>query len=72
VGVELSEFARFTPLLILVAIAAALVVGLRHRRRRTRPSGPVRLDMPHVRPEASTTNQTRDPGLMVGRPGLEP
>jgi hypothetical protein len=46
-----------------VAAATALIVGLRHRSRRTRPSGPVRLGMPQVRRDASTTHQTHDPRL---------
>jgi hypothetical protein len=50
-GVELSEWARFTPALVLAVLATAVVVGLRRRRRRARRSGPGPVGPPRARPD---------------------
>lgn len=60
IGVEASEVARFTPLLILAVVSVAAVAVLRHRRRRTRPTGPVQLGMPQRRPEVSAPHPTHE------------
>jgi hypothetical protein len=62
VGVELSEFARLTPLLVLAVVVAVSVVVLRRRHRRhrarTRPHGAVPLPTPQVRHDAPATGHT--------------
>jgi hypothetical protein len=55
VGVELSELARFAPLLILPAAGTAVVVVLRQRRRRARRAAAVPLGMPQLRQDVKSS-----------------
>jgi hypothetical protein len=62
IGVEFSEFARLTPLLVLTVVVAASVVVLRRRRvsrrSRTRPNEAVPLPTPQLRHDSPVTART--------------
>jgi len=68
-GVEFSELARLTPLLILAVASTTTVVVLRRRRRRARTQPPeaVPLPMPHVRQDTPPTPSYARPGSMTER-----